>query len=77
VSLPLSFSPLSFIGLCLSLSLSLDRILIAIIENNYRPEDGCVVIPSVLRPYMGGLETITVQTHAPQPVIDPPKPEYS
>ena len=33
------------------------RMLIAIIENNYQP-DGCVIIPEVLRPYMGGLEKI-------------------
>ncbi len=35
------------------------RMLISIIENNYRP-DGSVVIPEVLRPYMGGLEVIDV-----------------
>ena len=33
------------------------RMLIAILENNYRP-DGSVIIPEVLRPYMGGLEKI-------------------
>ena len=27
-------------------------------ENNYMP-DGSVIIPEVLRPYMGGLEKIT------------------
>ena len=30
---------------------------ISIMENNYQP-DGSVVIPEVLRPYMGGLEKI-------------------
>ena len=34
------------------------RMLIALVENNYQ-EDGSVLIPEVLRPYMGGLEKIT------------------
>lgn len=33
------------------------RMLISIMENNYRP-DGSVIIPEVLRPYMGGLKKI-------------------
>ena len=33
------------------------RMLISIMENNYQP-DGSVVVPEVLRPYMGGLERI-------------------
>ncbi len=33
------------------------RMLIALVENNYQP-DGSVIIPEVLRPYMGGLEKI-------------------
>ena len=33
------------------------RMLIAVVENNYQP-DGSVIIPEVLRPYMGGLEKI-------------------
>ena len=33
------------------------RMLIAILENNYQP-DGSVIIPEILRPYMGGLEKI-------------------
>lgn len=33
------------------------RILVALLEN-YQQEDGSVVIPEVLRPYMGGLEVI-------------------
>ena len=36
---------------------ALPRTLIAILENNQQP-DGSVVIPRVLRPYMGGLERI-------------------
>ena len=34
------------------------RSLVAVIEN-YQQEDGSIVIPKVLRPYMGGLEVIT------------------
>ena len=33
------------------------RALIAVMEN-YQNEDGSITVPSVLRPYMGGLETI-------------------
>ena len=36
---------------------ALGRIMIAIIENNQQ-EDGTVVIPAVLRPYLGGKETL-------------------
>ena len=36
------------------------RMLIAILENNYQ-EDGSVIIPEVLRPYMGGIEKITIK----------------
>ena len=36
------------------------RMLIAILENNYQP-DGSVIIPEVLRPYMGGTERIVVK----------------
>ena len=36
------------------------RMLIAVVENNYNP-DGSITIPEVLRPYMGGLEKITVK----------------
>jgi len=37
---------------------ALPRTIIAILENNQQ-EDGSVVIPKVLRPYMGGMERIT------------------
>ena len=37
--------------------LALPRIVIAILENNQQ-EDGTVVVPEVLRPYMGGVEVI-------------------
>jgi len=39
--------------------LALPRVLIAVLENRQQP-DGSVVIPEVLRPYMGGLERIPV-----------------
>ena len=36
------------------------RMLISIVENNYQP-DGSVIVPEVLRPYMGGLEKIELK----------------
>lgn len=39
--------------------LAVGRTWIAILEN-YQQEDGSVIVPEVLRPYMGGLERITV-----------------
>jgi seryl-tRNA synthetase len=38
--------------------LAVGRTLVAILEN-YQQEDGSVLVPSVLQPYMGGLERIT------------------
>jgi seryl-tRNA synthetase len=38
--------------------LAVGRTLVAILEN-YQQEDGSVLVPEVLRPYMGGLERIT------------------
>ena len=38
--------------------LAVGRTLLAVLEN-YQQEDGSVIIPEVLRPYMGGLEQIT------------------
>ena len=37
--------------------LAVGRTLVAVLEN-YQQEDGSVVIPEVLRPYMGGIEKI-------------------
>ncbi|MFT5510197.1 MAG: seryl-tRNA synthetase, partial [Hyphomicrobiaceae bacterium] len=37
--------------------LAVGRTLIAVLEN-YQQADGSIVIPEVLRPYMGGLEQI-------------------
>ena len=38
--------------------LGLPRVMIAILEN-YQQPDGSVVVPEVLRPWMGGQEVIT------------------
>ena len=38
--------------------LAVGRTLVAVLEN-YQQADGSVMIPDVLRPYMGGLEKIT------------------
>jgi len=37
--------------------LALPRVLIAVIEN-YQQADGSIVVPEVLRPYMGGTDRI-------------------
>jgi seryl-tRNA synthetase len=37
--------------------LALPRIMIAILEN-YQQADGSVIVPEVLRPWMGGIEVI-------------------
>jgi len=37
--------------------LALPRTMIAIMEN-YQQADGSIVVPEVLRPYMGGVEVI-------------------
>ena len=41
--------------------LAVGRTLIAILEN-YQQADGSVLVPAVLRPYMGGMERITAET---------------
>jgi seryl-tRNA synthetase len=41
--------------------LAVGRTLVAVLENNQRP-DGTVEVPAVLRPYMSGLEVITSQS---------------
>jgi seryl-tRNA synthetase len=41
--------------------LAVGRTLVAILEN-WQQEDGSVVIPPVLRPYMGGIEVIVPRT---------------
>lgn len=39
--------------------LAVGRALVAVLENYYCSTDGSVVVPDVLRPYMGGLEKLT------------------
>ncbi|KAJ5104123.1 Aminoacyl-tRNA synthetase class II [Penicillium argentinense] len=39
-------------------AMAVPRVLAAILENNWDPERGVVVIPEVLRPWMDGMETI-------------------
>ena len=41
--------------------LAVGRTLVAVLEN-YQNEDGSITVPEALRPYMGGLETITAET---------------
>jgi seryl-tRNA synthetase len=38
--------------------IAVGRALIAVMEN-YQQADGSIAVPEVLRPYMGGLESIT------------------
>lgn len=38
--------------------LAVGRTLVAVLENYYNPADGSVTVPSVLRPYMGGMDKI-------------------
>ena len=38
--------------------LAVGRALIAVLENYYDPADGGVFVPTVLKPYMGGLDKI-------------------
>jgi seryl-tRNA synthetase len=38
-------------------ALALPRVMIAVLEN-YQQADGSIVVPEVLRPYMGGMERI-------------------
>jgi len=44
--------------------LAVGRTLIAVLEN-YQNADGSVTVPEALRPYMGGVECVTVQHKAP------------
>jgi len=37
--------------------LAVGRTMVAVLEN-YQQEDGSIIVPEVLRPYMGGLEVI-------------------
>ena len=50
----------NFVGTLNGSGLAIGRTLIAIMENCQR-DDGSIIIPKVLRPYMNGLELIKVQ----------------
>ncbi|KAK5940243.1 Serine--tRNA ligase, mitochondrial [Knufia obscura] len=39
-------------------AMAVPRVMACILENGWQPEEGCVVIPGVLRPFMGGAEKI-------------------
>lgn len=39
-------------------AMAIPRVLAAILENGWREEEGCVIIPEVLRDYMGGMDKI-------------------
>jgi seryl-tRNA synthetase len=43
--------------------LAVGRALVAVLEN-YQQADGSIVVPEVLRPYMGGLSLLKSQTHS-------------
>ncbi|HET89526.1 MAG TPA: serine--tRNA ligase [Chloroflexi bacterium] len=47
----------SFVHTLNGSGLALPRVMIAVLEN-YQRADGCVVVPDVLRPWMGGIEVI-------------------
>jgi seryl-tRNA synthetase len=40
--------------------LAVGRTMVAVLEN-YQQEDGSIIVPEVLRPYMGGLEVIAAK----------------
>jgi seryl-tRNA synthetase len=40
--------------------LAVGRTLVAVLEN-YQQEDGSIIVPEVLRPYMGGIDVITAK----------------
>jgi seryl-tRNA synthetase len=42
-------------------ALAVGRTLVAVLEN-YQQEDGSVIIPEVLRPYMGGIEVLLAKS---------------
>ena len=48
----------SFVHTLNGSGLAVGRTLVAVLENHQRP-DGCVTVPTVLRPYMGGLDVLT------------------
>lgn len=55
-----NYSPMVQIATPRNTVLATPRGLIAVIENNYQ-EDGSILIPEILRPYMGGKTKITAK----------------
>ena len=49
-----------FVGTLNGSGLAVGRTLIAVLEN-YQQNDGSIIIPKVLRPYMNNLELISVK----------------
>jgi len=50
---------INFVGTLNGSGLAVGRTLIAIMEN-YQQEDGTIIVPKNLRPYMNGLEAIKI-----------------
>ena len=48
-----------FVGTLNGSGLAVGRTLIAILEN-YQTEDGSIIIPDVLKPYMGNIDKISI-----------------
>lgn len=46
-------------------AMAIPRVVACLLENGWKSEDGSVSIPSVLRPYMGGMERISRHKSAP------------
>ena len=49
--------PTEFVHTLNATACAVPRMIVAILEN-FQQDDGSVVVPEVLRPYMGGLERI-------------------
>ena len=52
--------------------LAVGRTLVAIMEN-YQDENGCIVVPDVLKPYMGGSSgsgKVSKKPHTPRAILD-------
>lgn len=53
-----SSAPTQFVHTLNATACAVPRMIVCLLEN-YQQEDGSVVIPEVLRPFMGGLQVIT------------------
>jgi len=56
-------APLKFVHTLNATACAVPRMIIAILEN-FQQEDGTVVVPEVLRPYLGGMEVISPRQEA-------------